>query len=348
MRKIGVYFLAILLVVGLFPQMSLAATNPQFDKDLEAYLKEVSEIRGFEVTKDHIEYSLSLYDESMEDYASVADLKESLGEVIKADLSNLEEIYEEYDLDEAGLKALLKDEYDEDLEDYVFLFDLHMTVSSALYPEGDFPVDIDPEELAKELAALLEEEFDLTEQEVTNFINHFRSIKEKLEKPETMEQLEALAERMMAFEDFTEVDELTSAQIAELLDIYNEFLNIFELKAEFSLIKGGTETPLSLMDMMKMKELVNAKLRISFYNLKGDFLGDIIITGEMVDSGTIIDTGKKIEKATEKAKGSKAPVKKTVKGGKLPNTASDYGQNALLGLALFAAGFVLFRKVRVR
>lgn len=347
MKKIGVYFLALLLVTGLFPQASLAVASTQFDRDLEAYLMEVSEIRGFEVTKDDIEYSLSFWDESLEDYDSVAELKESLGEVIKKDLSNLNEVYEEFDLDEEGLKALLE-ENGESLEDYVFLFDLQMTVSSVLYPEEEFPADIDPEQLAKELAALLEEEFDLTQEEMQNFIDHFKSLEEKLTKPETTEQLEALAERMMAFENFTEVDELTSEQITELLSIYNEFLNIFELKTEFSLIKGDTETPLSLFDLIKMKELVNAKLKIKFFNLSGKFLGDIIITGENVDSEKIVDTGKKIEKATEKAKESKAPVKKTVKGGKLPNTASDFGQNALFGMALLLTGFVLYRKVRTR
>lgn len=59
------------------------------------------------MTKDDIETSLSFYDESIENFESIGDLKEALGEVIKADLSNLDVIYDDYNLTNESLTNLL-------------------------------------------------------------------------------------------------------------------------------------------------------------------------------------------------------------------------------------------------
>ena len=54
-----------------------------------------------------------------------------------------------------------------------------------------------------------------------------------------------------------------------------------------------------------------------------------------------------VEKKQEPVKKqTNGAVQKTIKGGKLPETASNYVTNTLIGLVLVAAGFVLFRKVR--
>jgi processed acidic surface protein len=91
----------------------------------------------------------------------------------------------------------------------------------------------------------------------------------------------------------------------------------------------------------------------------------MVITGDMFNSDIITDTGKEVEKSAEAVakpaqaqkpavenkqqpvkKQTNGAVQKTVKGGKLPETASNYVTNTLIGLVLVAAGFVLFRKVR--
>ena len=75
MKKLGAILLSFLLFIGVFPTSSFAATST-FDADFNKYLKSVSQTRGFEVTKDDVEYSLSLYDDSLENY----DTGESLGD----------------------------------------------------------------------------------------------------------------------------------------------------------------------------------------------------------------------------------------------------------------------------
>jgi len=47
MKKLGVILLSILLLVGLFPQLTIAAQNDNFEQELTQYLEELSNERGY-------------------------------------------------------------------------------------------------------------------------------------------------------------------------------------------------------------------------------------------------------------------------------------------------------------
>ncbi|WP_052360618.1 processed acidic surface protein [Oceanobacillus manasiensis] len=315
--------------------------DPDFDKNLEIRLKEVSKIRGFTVTREDIVASLARYEESLDNFKTIDRLFDFLGEIIKEDLSNLDYFADFYDVSKSELLDLLN-ENGLDINDYIFIDDLDQDISG--YFEDMYLID--------ELSVLMEE-YGLTMEEIERLEAHFLSIFETMDD-EMLERIFNLAERMMAFEDFDTATELTPKEAAELLSIYKEFISIFQLKVEFSLIKDGTEKPLSLTALFNMTELVNADLKISLYNLEDIFLADLIITGEMVESKTIHDTGKALSSGTDKPESK--PVKNavstdettptTVKGGKLPKTASNYGMNSLAGLFIIGAGFVLYRRTR--
>lgn len=333
--------------------------DPNFEQDLVDYLSKVSKERGFEVIKEDIEASLAIYESNIEEFETVQDLSDFLGEVIKADLSNLDYFNETYGLDKQSLLELLE-ENGEDINDYVYIDDLENTVWSS--QEGEFP-GMD-EEIAEELLPIFQEELDLTVEELKRIDDHLMSLEEHLSNTETIERLDQLGNRMMAFEDFDVATELTAEQISELASIYEELLSIFKLKASYSLVKGGSETPLSIIDLLKMEELKGANLKVALYSTDGQFLADLIVTGEMVDSETVTDTGEQIEESAEhvtktieqlpvakpeKQKNIKQKKKtghKTIKGAKLPKTASDYIPNALFGLFLVLAGILMYRKVR--
>ncbi|MED3853542.1 processed acidic surface protein [Priestia megaterium] len=375
MKKLGAILLSFLLFVGVFPTSSFAAAST-FDADFNKYLKSVSQTRGFEVTKDDVEYSLSLYDESLENFDTIADLEDFLGEPIAADLHNVQDVYADFDLDKTSLNALLK-ENGQSLDDYVYLDDLYEDVG--FYLEGDDWYEDDEsydeedasydDELSEEdlsgLLSFMQSELGLTSEELNRIEAHFTSLEDELSNEATLNRLDQLGERLAAFEDFDTATELSADQIAELMSIYKEMLSIFHLDAKFALVQGGNERPLSLTDLINLEELKNASLKISLYTTDGKFLADMVITGDMFNSDIITDTGKEVEKSAEAvAKPAQAqkpavekkqePVKKqtngvvqkTVKGGKLPETASNYVTNTLIGLVLVAAGFVLFRKVR--
>ncbi|MBU8687017.1 processed acidic surface protein [Priestia megaterium] len=375
MKKLGAILLSFLLFIGVFPTSSFAATST-FDADFNKYLKSVSQTRGFEVTKDDVEYSLSLYDDSLENYDTIADLEDFLGEPIAADLHNVQDVYGDFDLDKTSLNALLK-ENGQSLDDYVYLDDLYDDVG--FYVEGDDWYEDDEsydeedtsydDELSEEdltgLLSFMQSEFGLTSEELDRIEAHFTSLEDELSNEATLNRLDQLGERLAAFEDFDTATELSADQIAELMSIYKEMLLIFHLDAKFSLVQGGNEKPLSLTDLINLEELKNASLKISLYTTDGKFLADMVITGDMFNSDIITDTGKEVEKSAEAVvkpaetqkpavekkqepvkKQTNSAVQKTVKGAKLPETASNYVTNTLIGLVLVAAGFVLFRKVR--
>ncbi len=331
--------------------------DPNFDQDLVEYLAMVSEERGFEVTKEDIEASLAIYETTLEEFETVEDLSAFLSEVIKADLSNLDYFYENYELDQQALFQLLE-ENGKDINDYVYIDDLDNAVWQ--YSGDQLNPGMD-EEIAEDLLPIFQGEIDLTDEELQRIEGHLMSLEEQLSDPAILDRLEELGNRMMALEDFDAAAELTAEQIAEIASIYDEFLSIFKLKADFTLVKNGLETPLSFWDLLKMEELKGANLKVALSSTDGQLLADLIVTGEMVDSETVIETGEQIEESAEEVTKTveqpaaakpqkmitqKKPEHKTVKGAKLPKTASDYIPNALFGLAIVLVGILMYRRVR--
>jgi processed acidic surface protein len=323
------------LLLSFFPTVSFAAVDEQ---ELMDYLKEISKERGIEFTKVDLEdYVLEYYEEDLTFFEDVNELRESLGPVIKADFSNLDSIYTDFELDQESLFILLE-ENGETIDNYIFVDDLYYDVSFFL--DADEMPEFDN----------LFGEFDLTEDELNALMEHLMLLEEKLTNPEMEERLIELAERMMAFEDFESIDELTDEQIAEFLLITQEMMNIFELQPKFYLTNGKDTQPLSFKELLYLKEMKSGyKLMIELYDLNGKLILDMLMTAEMIGATIIQETGKDIKevpKVIEEIKSS--PQHKTIKGAKLPKTASDYGINAITGLAIAAIGCVMFRRLKVQ
>jgi processed acidic surface protein len=337
--------------------------EPNFEQNLVNYLAQVSQERGFEVTKEDINSFLASYDMSTDDFETVEWLSDFLGDVIKADLSNLDYFEENYDMDKQAVLDLLV-ENGEDINDYVYMNDLEETVWT--YYEGEYPGM--GEDIADELLPIFEKELDLTKEELEKIGEYLLTLEDHLSSPETMERLENLGYRMMdfesEFEDFDQVSDLSPTQIVELASIYNELLSIFKLEASYSLVKDGAETPLSIIDVISLKELKGAKLKVVLSSIDGEFLADLIVTGELVDSDTVVDVGEQVvdssEDVTETVTQSPVqqeieknmPVKKPVKthvkvpanGSELPDTATNNMNYLLVGFIIVLAGALLYRK----
>ncbi|SFC53047.1 processed acidic surface protein [Bacillus sp. OV322] len=363
MKKISLLLLAFLIALSFSPNLSFAAQDQNFESDLNAYLKELSAVRGFDVTKEDIEMSLSQYDEELADFKNIAELKDYQGEAIAADYSNLDGLLSDYDLTMDELKSLLKDN-GESLDDYVFVSDLDDAVS--FYGDSEDGPVMD-EAFFKEILSSMKDEIGLTDGELQNISEHFAALDEKLSTPEATAKFEELGTRMEEFDQFETLDQLSPQQVKEFLSIYDEMFSMLELKADFHLVKGGKETPLTLWDLLNMDELTNANLKVSIYDLSGKLLADLVITGDMVDSTTVKDIGKDVstaavkvkeavkaepkkaesmKTASKKAKKLKSAVMHTEKGGKLPKTAGNYVSNVILGLAMILSGFMLYRTYR--
>jgi processed acidic surface protein len=140
-KKFGGILLSIAMLFGMLPQAAMAEESSAYDQELAQYLTEISAERGFTVTKEDLEASAAAYGVTLEDFGTVDQMRNSFGAVIKADLSNLSEVYSAYGLDEASLKQLLSDN-GEELDDYIFMTNLDYAVyfytDGAVVQEPDF------------------------------------------------------------------------------------------------------------------------------------------------------------------------------------------------------------------
>lgn len=229
--------------------------------------------------------------------------------------------------------------FDESLADYEFIEDLE---SSIMFYQEDWLFDLDMESVFSE--------FGLTEQELERLAQHFETL--DYTNPQFEERLIALSERMIAIEEFSTVTELSAEQIAELLSIYDEFMEIFEMEAKYYFVKGDEKKEMSVQSLVSLESTDGYDLLIELYNTQGEFLADILLTADMFGSDLIIDTGKELEDSTPTITPIPTPpvdnTNQTVKGGKLPKTASDFAANMTFGLAIIAFGALLFRRSRVK
>ncbi|WP_051556381.1 processed acidic surface protein [Alkalihalobacterium bogoriense] len=236
---------------------------------------------------------------------------------------NLQELLDKYELTLVELEEMLA-EYGDTLADYESIEELEeMIIFDAEFDE----ISLDD---LTELFAL----FGLTEDELIRLLDHVSA----LDGETVLANLEALEARIMALPDFDSADDLTDAELEELASIWEELLRVFEMEAKYFLVKDGNKEAISLRDLIVLDSVDGADLLIELYNLQGEFLADILITSDMFGSDVI-------KEITEEATGA-APIQsdKTVKGGKLPKTATDHGLGMLFALMAVTVGFGLYRK----
>jgi processed acidic surface protein len=256
---------------------------------------------------------------------------------------NLQELLNEYGFaNKEELESFLN-KFGDSIEDYEYIEDLDWIIYWYMYGDEEFSLDFEG----------LFSEIGLTSDELERLINHFMSL--DLEDPAFLDRLVALNDRLMAIPDFESASELSAQEIAELLSIFNEMLDLFQLDVKYYLVKGDEKKSISIGTLMTMDTTNGYDLLIELYNKQGEFLADILLTADMFGSDLIKNTGgdlKEVEKAIAKPQAQPkkemekvvtAPVK-TVKGGRLPDTATDYANNMLFGLGALLAGVILFRR----
>ena len=341
MKKILVSFVAVLLAFYFVPTNTFAEVN---DDELTAYLTVVSTERGYPITKeDYVTYLEEYSQVFLSDFENIQELEEYMGEVIKSDNSNLESIYEDFELDELQLIELLN-ENGEAIENFIYVDDLYFTVLNIATPI-EMP---DLDDITADIDGLMNE-IDLTDEEIENLMNHLLSIEEELNSPEIGERLMSIAERMMGIDP----ENPTEEQIKEVGNAFEELMSIFKMKASFYIVEGNNKTQISAAELMQMEVLEGDYLLIQLFDINGTLLADVKFTSdEIKDIPTTVeevaDTVKEEVKSPNPPVVTKAPNKvKTVKGGKLPVTDSNNLDGAMAGAALIGIGLFLYRRVRV-
>ena len=254
---------------------------------------------------------------------------------------NLQELLDTYEITREELDAILE-EMGESFENFEYMEDLE-----GLLIDYYFNEEIMDEFFDAILAGF--EEIGITEQELERLLEHFMRVAE--EDDTILDRLMALDEQIMQLPDFDSADDLTEAQMNEMVSIFNEMLNIAQIDAKYYLIKGDSKQPVTLKELMYMETTNGADLLIELYSHQGELLADMIFTAEIFGSDVIKEEVNKITKPIveaeqKKRKESVKKVAKTENGGKLPNTAGNYAEGILLGTAIagLGAGMLVYRK----
>jgi processed acidic surface protein len=285
------------------------------------------------MTKEQLLALLSSHHESLKDYSSIGELADAIDyyqSLTPLTEETLNELLDTLGLTRQQLEELLAANHDS-LHNYTTVEELSEAIVDYMLPDL--------------------EELGLTNAELEKLYHHFQSL--NMEDPQFASQMEELGRRLEAISsyDFEGVTELSPAQIAEIADVIHDMLDIFQLDVKFYLTKNGEKKPLSLATLLTMESTNGYDLLIEIYNKQGELLADFILTADMFNSDLFENVGKDLEKAGKVAKIEKKiekkvklkPVKRTVKGAKLPKTASPYVSNVLMGVVFIALGAFLFR-----
>ncbi len=336
MKKLGMLLFSFALIFNLIPNYVFAA-NSTFDQDLQTYLGEVSATRGFDVSEEDIDLSLSAYEMSTSDFTTVDDMKTFLGDVIDSDLSNLDSIYDAYNLDETSLTQTLS-EYGEDLNDYVYIDDLDLALD--LYINGNDSgsgFDVDPTAILA-----MANQLGLSEEEMNNFKNYYLANIEYLSSSEVQTQVENLNVKMQALRDSLEAKvaadadyEPTDSEIAQMASLYTDMLSTLKLNAVFY----QDNEPIAIEDLLKIDRIDSANISFELYDSNHVLLADM----DVEDALSGLDMGDILDNITSQ---TSEDTVKTVNGGTLPKTATNYIPYSILGLFIAITGFVAYKKVR--
>ncbi|MCE7793904.1 processed acidic surface protein [Salipaludibacillus sp. CUR1] len=327
------------MLFSFLPHVASASVNSQ---ELTVYLKEIGWSQ--DELDEYLDFEWGL---EVKDFESVEELKDFLGDVLTDEL--IEQLLADYEITRAELHTLLA-EYGVTLEEIKFYDDLDFYVWDYYYDEEWDSWDYEEWEFDEDYSDLMDlfAQIGLDEDELIRLFEHLEYVIDN--NPDFEDKLDKLFYRLIALGDFDTASELSAEQIAELLAINEELLNLMELEAVFFFVKGEEKKPVTLAELIKVTQLNGFDLLIEIYNLQGEFLADILFTSDMFDSDVFLETADELQTVTEELKekepvsDAKPVVNKTEKGGKLPDTATNLPLNMLLGLLAVGTGGAIIRK----
>lgn len=169
-------------------------------------------------------------------------------------------------------------EHDDSIEHYEYIEDLDYSLD--FYINGSE---------AEDAISDLFSEIGLTHEEIEAIFNFLSTL--ELDDPVIEEEMIELSERMMEFEEFESLNDLSAEQMAELLDIFKSMLDLLQINTDYYIVKDGNMKPVSLKSILTVNVEKGSRLLIKLSNLQEELLADILVTAEMFGSDLIQETG---------------------------------------------------------
>lgn len=246
----------------LFGHPTAFAAPPE--NELNQYLVEIG------LTKKDLQDYLDYYEIPLEDFDTIEDLKAVLGTPINP--QNVQELLTRYSLTEKELNDLL-DHFGDAMSDYKFIEDLDAAV--------DFYINNDKymAEVENGLS-----EMGITEEEAERFFTYLGQVEEN--NQHQLDQTEQLDTQLEKFLDVGDTADLSDEELNELVQIMEESLSLYEIKAKFSI----NNKDVTLKELLKMRD-VPSDLYTRIYSNTGELLIDFTVPTEFFESAEAIDQG---------------------------------------------------------
>ncbi|WP_100404354.1 processed acidic surface protein [Bacillus solitudinis] len=297
----------------LFATMTFNALAAPPQEEVDQLLSEMN------WTMEELHEYLAYYELTLDEFETTEELKWMLGTPITEE--NLAELLQTHGLTYEELEALLA-EFGEGIEEYHFIEDLDMSLDFYLNHEGDM------EEIEDLLANI-----GLTDEEIEHLFTHLLSIDET-ELESEMNQILTRLEPFMTVED---PNQLPDEQQQELFSIWEDMLAAYHLKANFYLV-NGTKTQINYGDLTNLEALNGSDVLIELHDLQGNFILDMQLSNEMLTSDFLFSAGSELINVGDLA----GELTNELHEMKLPDTATPYGFNMLLGSFLIFVGFIFY------
>ncbi len=324
MKRIAATF--ILSAALLVPGVTANAAPKQ--SELDAYLASI------QLTQAQLEEYLESFGDSLDEYNTVGDLKDVLGERLTEE--TLAAILEEYEVTEQDVIDLAVEYDDMDpntslLDIYYFTSDIEylIDIEYSSYSFSDFINEYDEDMVFGVVGGS-----DLTSAEMNKFVSYIRAVFEK--EPESAAKMDVLYENLvkMGIEDTTE---LTACETADLLNTMKEIEKTIHIDIKVFNEQGDVMKPLDFLALPALDE--NFVLKV--LDDKGNLLLDMILSDSLLSG----DEPELDANPIMNIKHDIGIIKHTENGGKLPKTASHSAEWTLFGLLLAASGVALRKKI---
>ncbi|MEE6450642.1 processed acidic surface protein [Gottfriedia acidiceleris] len=328
--------------------------------ELKTYLVSI------DLTQKQLEdYLNSYYGESISDFDSVDELKDTLGERLTQ--KTLDDLLDEYGYTEDEIidLAVYYDDMDKNaslLDTYYFTSD----IENLIYLDEDESGSEDEFPSVDDISSALSE-FGITEAEINNLSAYIEKVVN--DDPAVEAKLEALGERASALEEkypeFFSMDteatpeELPDGLKVELMNIVKELQSTLKIDIKVAIDQNGVKTPLTFAKLLTMDDsmdsMENVKVYLEIYDNAGNLLLDAVFSPEeLIGDDQIVDIVKDTQKAIKNPKpaikkNSKPTVTvRTENGGKLPTTATHTTEWTMVGVLMMLTAVVLRKKVIVK
>src|SRR5690606_11418405 len=138
----------------------------------------------------------------------------------------LQQVIDAYEFESREDLESFLNEYDDSINNYKTVEALEEALDNYIF-STDFGF---------ELAGLFEE-LGLTAEELERLEAHLKTL--PFQTTEFQDRAMAISDRMMLVGDFDSAEDLSAEEIAEILDIFTDLLDLFELKTQYFLVKDS-------------------------------------------------------------------------------------------------------------